>query len=131
MKWVTHIAEICSILSALFALFAGINTFLLRKKFTQEHQRLNKKIKVILQYGAESLELPVELRREELSRTEILGRLGMLPMKAEGHPRFSLNYINKPEFLRQINDIKVNDGEHILTIPCSEDEFRQFDIEKN
>jgi hypothetical protein len=135
MKWLTIISEIFSILSALLALIAVINTHRINKKLTQERQRLDKRIKVMLQYGSESLELPMELRREEVSRAEILGRLGMIPMKVplkeEKQPRFSLKYTNKPEFLQQINDIKLSNGEHILTIPCSEDEFKQFDIEKN
>lgn len=133
MGWLAIAADICGVLGALFALYAGVNTYLLQKKITQEQERLDKKIKVILQYGEKSFELPVELRRAELTRSEILGRLGMIPIKAgkelkPQQPRFSLRYTNKPEFWRQIDNITASDGEHIITIPCSEEEFNQFDI---
>ena len=83
------------------------------------------KISVVLSYGVEKLELPVEIRRKEFSRAEILGRIGMIPLKKTGK-RFSLGYLNSVEFLKQINQINEGDGDSILTIPCNETEFSQF-----
>jgi hypothetical protein len=131
MDWLNWAASICSILSVLFSLLAWLKAKRIHKELIKEQQRQNKKIKVILNYGDKKLELPMELRRVELTRAEILGRLGMIPMKGKGQQRFSLGYINKPEFLQQINNIAVSDGEFILTIPCNEDEFSQFDIKSN
>ncbi len=71
----------------------------------------------------------MELRRAELTRAEILGRLGMIPMKTKGS-RFSLSYLNKPEFLAQINQIMDGSGDAVLTIPCTQEEFEQFDLTK-
>jgi hypothetical protein len=127
MGWFNNAAGISSIFGALFSLFAWINTWCLHRKISQEQRRKNKKVTVILQNGADCLELPVELRRAELTRAEILGRLGMIPMKVKGQ-RFSLGYLNTPEFLRQINDISASNGDCILTIPCKEEEFSQFEI---
>lgn len=103
----------------------------LHREFEQEQKRQEQKISVILQNGARNrLELPVELRRAELTRSEILGRIGMIPLKAKGQ-RFSLEYINTPDFLRQINQISANDGNSILTIPCNKNEYAQFDLDGN
>jgi hypothetical protein len=122
------VADILGILGAIFAFFAWLQTSKLRQEYRREQDRQNRKVTVILQNGADRLELPMELRRAELTRAEILGRLGMIPMKERGR-RFSLGYLNTPEFLSQINKIASNDGDDILTIPCKQDEFDQFDID--
>ena len=127
MEWFSLIADSLGIFGAIFACFAWIQARQLRREYHREQHRQNKKVMVILQNGADRLELPVELRRAELTRAEILGRLGMIPMKERG-TRFSLGYVHTPEFLRQVNHIMANDGDAILTIPCKEDEFEQFDI---
>ncbi|MEA5568609.1 hypothetical protein [Anabaena sp. UHCC 0399] len=99
-------------------------------KEEQEKKRQEQKISVILQSGArQRLELPVELRRAELTRAEILGRIGMIPMKVNGQ-RFSLDYLNTPDFLRQINRILASDGDATLMIPCNDSEYAQFDLDR-
>ena len=72
------------------------------------------------------LELPLYLTRENLSRAEILGRLGMIPMKEKGK-RFSLVGLSSPDFLRRINDAKSGKRGMIL-IPATEEEIDQFDL---
>jgi hypothetical protein len=73
--------------------------------------------------------LPIELRRAELTRAEILGRIGMIPMKEKGK-RFSLEYLNTSKFLRRINEIIEGHGDSDLVIPCTEEELNQFDYRK-
>lgn len=99
----------------------------LHQEFTQAQKRQEQKISVILQNGRQRIELPVELRRAELTRAEVLGRIGMIPMKAKGQ-RFSLVHLSTPEFLRQINQILSSDGDSTLIIPCNAEEFEQFDL---
>jgi hypothetical protein len=100
----------------------------LHRELELEQKRQEQKISVILQNGArQRLELPVELRRAELTRAEILGRIGMTPMKERGK-RFSLEYLNTSDFLRQINQILASDNNSILTLPCNESEYAQFDL---
>lgn len=125
--YISLIADVIGILGAAFALFAWIQVRQLRRHQEEEQSRQNRKVTVILQYGYDRIELPVELRRAELTRAEILGRIGMLPMKEKGR-RFSIDYLNASEFLRQINQIMESHGDAILTIPCKADEFRQFDV---
>ena len=86
---------------------------------------LFQKVAVFLVHGSNKIELPLELRRIDLSRPEILGRIGMIPMKASG-TRFKLRYLSSPQFLQQLNKIRENDGEAEVVIPCTADEFSQF-----
>ena len=127
MNWISFIADIVGIVGAIFAFFAWQQSRRLHEEFKQEQARQNKKIMIILQNGADRLELPVELRRAEFTRAEILGRIGMIPMKVKGQ-RFALGYLNTPEFLRYINQIAATHDDAILTVPCKEDEFAQFDL---
>jgi len=63
------------------------------------------------------------LCRAEITRAEILGRLGMILMKLRGC-RFS------PEFLRRLNEIIQGSEDTVLTIPCTQQEFEQFDLKR-
>jgi hypothetical protein len=74
------------------------------------------------------LKLPFELRRAEFSRSEILGRIGMLPLKQKGS-RFLLEYLATPNFLQQIDQILTSDDNSVLIIPCNKDEYTQFDLD--
>ncbi len=127
MEWLSPAADIVSIVGAFFALFAWLQARRVRQELAKEQQRQNRKVTVILQNGADRLELPIELRRGELTRAEVLGRIGMIPMKVKG-ARFSLAYLNTPEFLRQINQVAEGTSDAVLTIPCKLDEFEQFDL---
>lgn len=128
MELLSPIADVVGILGAFFALFAWIKARQVRQILEKERWRQNELVKVILSYGAEKLELPVALRREELTRAEILGRLGMIPMKTKGQ-RFSLGYLNTAGFLEQITQILNGSRGTTLIISCTEEEFHQFDLE--
>jgi hypothetical protein len=127
MQLMSQIADIVGILGALFALLAWLQTRAINAAMVKEQQRQNKQVTVVLQHGAEKATLPVSIRRAELTRSEILGRLGMIPLVApDPSNRFSLRYLNTPEFLQSVNQVAAGDGDAILTIPCNEQEFRQF-----
>jgi len=73
------------------------------------------------------------MAREELSRAEILGRLGMIPIYANkkinlNQPRYSIDHVNTEDFLVKIDEIRTGEGDSILEIECSEKEFAQFDL---
>lgn len=125
--WLGLAADTTGILGALFALLAWWQARQLRQEAHAERMRQNRAVTLVLQHGARRIELPVELRRAELTRAEILGRLGMIPMRTRGQ-RFSLDYLNTPDFLRQINQIASGNGPGLLTIPCTAAELDQFDI---
>lgn len=132
MEWLGSTADVIGILGAVFALLAWIQSRQVGKKIEQEKQRQNRNITIILRSGRQRIELPVGILRAEFTRAEILGRIGMIPMKGRNlenkNKRFSLGYINEPEFFRRINEIIVSDGDTVLEIPCTEEEFDQFDF---
>lgn len=122
MEWLSGTADSIGILGALFALLAWLQSRRVRQHLEREQQRQNRKVIVVLQHGGERLELPVELRRAEVTRAEILGRLGMI----RSGQRFDLAYLNNADFLRQINAIIDGSGDALVTIPCTKEEFEQF-----
>jgi hypothetical protein len=122
------IADAVGILGAIFALFSWLQARQLKKLQEQEKIRQNQKIQIVLQHGRDSIELPVELRRAEFTRAEVLGRIGMIPLEDDKQRRFSLKYLNTKEFYKQVSQLIDGFGEGILTISCDEKEFKQFDI---
>ena len=125
--WFGKVADVVSILTGLFAFLGWLQTRRLRADLEQEKQRQSRKIRVELTNGARSISVPVEFRRSEFSRMEIQGRLGVIPMKKKGD-RYSIEFLNTPEFLRRIEEIANSDGDSILTIPITDKELAQFDI---
>ncbi|WP_017327461.1 hypothetical protein [Synechococcus sp. PCC 7336] len=103
----------------------------LEHRFEQEKEHQKKlqhqKVKVMLCYGDNKFELPLELRRSELTRAEVLGRIGMIPLKGE-EKKFSIRFFNTPIFLQQIHEIQEGDRDSTLMIPCNQEEFEQFDL---
>ena len=127
MELFNAIGSSVSILAAFFSLLAWLKARRIQKDLQTETARQSKTVSVTLQHGGRKIELPVELRRADFTRPEILGRLGMIPMKTKGS-RFSLSYLNTSEFLKQINQIMDGHGDAVLTIPCTEEEFEQFHL---
>lgn len=129
MHWIGLIADLIGILGAVFSFYAWAKAREIQADLKEERKRQSRGITVVLQSGNNRIDLPVELRRTELTRAEILGRIGMIPMKKKGS-RFTLEYLNTPEFLRQINQITAGEGEGILTIPCKPEELTQFELDR-
>jgi len=99
-----------------------------KTEFKAQQDKLAQKIAIKLVTKQEEINLPLELRRADVTRAEILGRIGMLPMQEKG-ARFSLKYLNKPSFLQQLNQIREDADVSMLVIQCDSDEFMQFDFE--
>jgi hypothetical protein len=127
MEWFNTFGSFVSILAAFFSLMAWLKARRVQKDLQVEKARQSKSITVTLQHGGRKIELPMELRRDEFARAEILGRLGMIPMKEKGK-RFSLAFLNTPEFLKQVNQIRHGHDDGVLTISCTQEEFEQFDL---
>ena len=127
MQWLSLASDIVGVLGGVFALFAWIQSRRVSKQLEAEQQRKDKKIRVVLSYGGDELELPVEMRRGEFTRAEVLGRIGMIPMKVAGK-RFELKHLNTDEFLRRVNEITDGSEATALVIPCAKAEFEQFEI---
>jgi len=90
-------------------------------------ERQNEKISVVLSVGDDTdVKVPGNIRRADFSRQEVLGRIGMIPMKEKG--RFSISYLNKEAFLDNINMIAESEGDKTLYIHCTQKEIGQFDL---
>jgi hypothetical protein len=117
------------VVSDFFGAFGGIFAVLIWIKL-RKLDRLDEEVKVFLSFvsdeGERKIELPLQMRRRDLTRAEFLGRIGMLPMRQKGS-RFSLRFLSSPEFIQGIN--KVADRKsNTLLIPASQEEIEQFDL---
>ena len=123
------IADVLSVLGAVFAFFAWLQAKINSKQMTKEKERMNRQIKVILRLAESQRQivLPVHLRRHELTRAELLGRIGMIPRKNKSE-FFILSYLNSSSFFDELNRIQTSDKEENLVIPCSLGELEQFDV---
>jgi hypothetical protein len=73
--------------------------------------------------------LPCRVERKHLTRAEVQGILGTIPM-IEEKPRYSIKFFNSREFysrLESAQDVKSQDE---LLIDCTEAEIKQFDLNK-
>jgi hypothetical protein len=125
----SFIADVLSVVGSAFALFGWLQAKANNKQITREQERMNSRIKVILmeKVSRRQIVLPVHLRRLELTRAELLGRMGMIPMKNKNN-RFALSYLHTASFLKELNRIQASNQEEDLIIPCSREEIEQFDV---
>lgn len=99
-------------------------------KMKLDEKKANEEINVFLElYNGDSLKtLPLSMLRKDISRAEILGRLGMLPMGEKGK-RFSIRYLADNSFIGNINDITKNKTNKLIIL-VNNDELNQFDWNK-
>ncbi len=127
MQLLSILADVIGIAGAFFALFAWWQARQVRSALQREQLRQRKKVTIVLSHGSEQYEIPIQLQRAEITRAEVLGVLGMLPMKERGK-RFSIGFISTRDFLDEINEIIISEGDRRLRIPCQKEEFEQFDL---
>lgn len=122
-------ADLVGIFGAAFALLAWVWAIINMWRAKREKKRLRQRIPVVLMSrdSKRSLELPVHFRREELDRQELMGRIGMIPMKDKGR-RFEIRYTHEPDFFEAINRVKESSVLEPLIILCSDKEIDQFDV---
>ena len=118
-----------SVVGSVFAFFAWLQAKINSKQMTKEKERMNSRIKVILveSISNRKIVLPVPPRRLELTRAELLGRIGMIPRKNKSE-FFVLSYLNSTSFFQELNRIQASNKEEDLIIPCSSKEIEQFDV---
>lgn len=78
--------------------------------------------------GGNFMELPLHLRARECARAEVLGRIGMLPMKEVGK-RFSITALSQGAFLEKLNAVQDGLTDEVVIIG-TESELGQFDWQK-
>lgn len=124
-------ADIIGVLGAFLGVWTWINTRRIRQDERREQERLNERVKLVLKVkGSDRLvQLPGEMRRAEVTRAEVLGWVGMLPMKEKGR-RFEIAYMNSAAFLHQLNNVQTGNGDVTFVIDCEKGELDQFALEK-
>lgn len=127
MEWLSPIADVVGILGAIFAGFAWWQAGKIRQELEREAQRQDKKVKVILKGPTHHIVLPFDMRRKETTRAEVLGRIGMIPMKERGK-RFEIQYTNTEGFLLEMYKIIDGKDDADFIITCEPDELDQFNL---
>lgn len=122
------IGDFLGFFGSVAAIAAWVHLVLMKNERTREEARRNQKVKIKLHLtdGDRTIVLPIPIRRHEITRAEMLGRLGMVQMK-EGGKRFSLSHIGTPQFLEDLEEIFTGTKTE-LVIPASEAEIDQFKV---
>ena len=92
----------------------------------QRRQAENVVVALRLEGEEGTIDLPLEMLRRDVSRAELWGRIGMLPMRQKG-ARFAIRSLSTPAFMRAVNEV-VEGRISTLVIPATSGEIEQFDI---
>jgi uncharacterized membrane protein len=115
----------------------------IEKFLEDEKARNNETVELFLTDGKAEYELKPPLRRREIIRNEIQGRLGTIPLKNKKEKFYRIAYINNPDFYEQLDAISNGcnkNGNSRITIKCVVnedsdgkhfDEFNQFNFPAN
>lgn len=116
------VVNVISVGAFVFSFLAWLRIRRAEDARTAERLRMRASITVTLTCGERERVLPLYLRRAEL-----LGRIGMVPMREAGR-RFSLAWLATPMFLAALDEAQQGKGSYVLRIPCSPEEIDQFAI---
>jgi len=127
LNFLSFITTITSFIGAMYSAF--IWTSLQRKeKFSEQRIKIQLKMPQLL------VELPYAIERKYLTRSELQGLLGILPIK-EGNgrkatDRYQLSFLNTPAFFANLKSAQGDKDTTFVEIICQEDELQQFDLDK-
>lgn len=125
LLFLSLVANIVGIISAIAAALAWLQSRATNERLKLEDKRQNEKIRVImfLETGEDlPIELPAAIRRRDLTRSELLGRIGMI----KPGPRYDISALNTRDFIETLDTIAVSKGPMTLKIPLSQDEYDHF-----
>jgi hypothetical protein len=89
-----------------------------------EKHRLDQTVTVKIVNGQK--EYPLTMQRRDVTRGELLGRIGM----TQGEKRFAIRHLNTSDFLQNVKNIYEGGKRHsVLMIPVTDDEYRQFQFD--
>lgn len=77
------------------------------------------------QLSGETIPLPSGIRRKNLSRAEVQGLLGVIPMQQMGQ-RYKLAYLSDKAFFECLEAAQINARIDTLNIVCNAEEWQQF-----
>ncbi len=122
LNWVDRISSVIGIGGAIFSWLIWLK---LRRRERFNEQRIT----IFLKFEGRIVTLPYAIERKNLTRSELLGLLGLLPMKVK-EKRYSLNFLNTREFFQCLKAAQDKKDVHLIEIKCADEELEQFDLEK-
>ena len=97
-------------------------------KLKHEEELQDQKIAIIINgEGGSPYKLKTHIRKKNLTRSELQGVLGALPMKQD---RYKIAYLSHPDFFNALDLAQTDKDSNELMIKCSPEELKQFDLEK-
>jgi hypothetical protein len=130
MSWavIWDVLDKIGIAAGIVALMVSIS---IRIYLWRKEQRDNDLIDIRLQCLEPEvlITLQGQIRRKNLTRAEVQGLLGILPMKEKGK-RYDLPYLNQKAFFDALEEAQVSGDVRELSIKCSPNELKQFDLRK-
>ncbi len=118
------LGKVADFAGAVGGIISAVGVLKLLARQGQEKQDV--RVLLTIQGEGRSVELPLVLKRRDVSRAELLGRIGMLPMRQKG-ARFSLRALSTAAFMAAVNEV-VDGKSTTLVIPASREEVEQFDL---
>ncbi|MEM9758083.1 MAG: hypothetical protein AAF933_02560 [Pseudomonadota bacterium] len=99
-----------------------------REEAEAERRRLREEVPIVLRLENDDREwrLPVEVPRALLSRAEIQGLLGVVPMKKKGF--YDIAYVATEDFHRMVRRVRNEDTREVV-IKITDEEAEQFAVE--
>ncbi|MCP4422787.1 MAG: hypothetical protein GY805_39765 [Chloroflexi bacterium] len=116
-----YLGFLANIISTLGIPFAVWRLYTTWQKDKQMQQEIG--IDLFCEEKDTTIRLPVNLKREDFSRAEILGYLGMV---VKSGVRYDLGYLGSPEFFQNLQRIQNSKTSETLIIPCTPAEIAQF-----
>lgn len=111
-----------SLVAMLFSILIWLNQ---KRREKQEYALLD--ICLHCSETNQCIKLVGQIRRKNLTRAEVQGLLGILPMKEKGK-RYDLPYLNQKAFFDALEDAQVNGELKELIIFCTDLDLEQFDL---
>lgn len=112
----------------IIGLITGLVTVAIWIHLLRKESRDNKLISISLAVPELDFKatLPGKIRRKNLTRAELQGMLGMLPMKTTGQ-RYQLDALNDGAFFDDLENAQIDRDIKEIEIVCKPQELAQFD----
>lgn len=112
----------------IIGLITGLVTVAIWIHLLRKESRDNKLISISLAVPELDFKatLPGKIRRKNLTRAELQGMLGMLPMKTTGQ-RYQLDALNDGAFFDDLENAQIDRDIKEIEIVCKPQELEQFD----
>jgi len=123
------IGDISNILGITSAIISAITSVVIWRNLRKDKNFNEQRISIRLKFTQMVITLPFAIERKNLARSELLGLLGMLPMKRDG-ARYSLAFTNTREFFDLLKAAQDEKDVHSIEIQCTDKELEQFDVPK-